>query len=217
MHLARSASARRAKTGGDGLRHLSKVFAHYRGSPPQQLVLKTGMGGIAGFGGARAVWPAVPCLMIIRNPAEVIVSNLNRVASSVRDWRVMPESCVLGTPPTEVISACAQEFCGWVVGRVYAEALAQLDDKCMVLDYKDITPESVMEIAAFFGLRVSEGRERAFQDTFLFHAKRGHLFDSDTEAKLQAATSAVVGSADRWSSRLYRDLLKSRLRIGVRN
>jgi hypothetical protein len=214
MSMAGSPVPYWSRTGRQGLRDLTTVFAHYRGLPPRQVVVKAGLGKTLDLGTVRAVWPDVPYVVMIRAPLEVVVSNVIKPPTQLQLWYQEPQWCPLGVPPPVVLDRGPREFCAWVLGRVYQEALRQLDEKCAVLDYRDLTVDSVLRVAARFDLRIPAERLGLFRETFVFDAKApGKEFQSDIETKRRAADPELLDATKRWVLASYDGLLGSDLRL----
>lgn len=204
-----------ASVGARALRDLCKIFAHYRGSPAQQLVLKTGVAQVVGLRAIRSIWPMVPCVMIVRDPVEVVVSNFRHPPSVLLEWYNTPTSCLAGPVPEEALGRGIEVFCAWLVGRMCSVAAEQMDARCLLLDYLDLTPEAALRVAEFFSVRLTcDGRE-ALRRTFLFDAKRGIEFKADTDSKKKAATASMAESVARWALAPYEALLQSEWRYRV--
>jgi hypothetical protein len=207
-----------ARDAADSLRHLTKILAYYRGSNAPSLVIKCGIWGAAALKGIKSLWPSTPLVMITRNPVEVIVSNLQGLPTALRDWYTSSEECPFGPVPSEIIRAGVPEFLAWIVGQMYNEALAQLDAGSLVLDYKDISPESVSAVARHFNLSVCSDHDGVFRNVFRFHAKRpGELFADDTYVRRQSAGSEITDAAERLAVPRYISLLDSALRYRAVN
>lgn len=203
-HWARRASAL--------LTPLTTVFSHYQGLPARNLVIKCSVGAIAALREVRKEWPNVPCIVPIRDPIEVLASNLQLppqwLQSAYNNNRADEVfSGLFGAPPANVMASGITDLCAWVIGRYCAESLSALDDKCRVVDYEDLTPETAMGIAEFFGLSFSPEGLGRLQKSFRVNAKKpGQPFSSDGEAKRSAATEGVRKAARRWVSDSYQEL-----------
>ncbi len=211
MQLAANSGAHK-RAGAAALTGLCKAFARYRGSSAQPLVVKTGMAAVARLRAVRSIWPNVPCVMLIREPLEVAISNLQGPPKALLEWYEAPSAC-FAKVPDEALAGGIAEFCAWAVGRMCSEALEQLDDKCLLLDYRDLTPNAALRVAELFSVRLTdEGRER-LRRAFLFDAKRGGEFAPDGDRKKKAAKASLVESVDRWARGPYEDLLRSPWRL----
>jgi len=202
-----------ASAGAEALRALCRVFGHYRGPSGERLILKTGMGTVVTLRAIRSVWPSVPCVMLIRDPVEVVVSNFQTPPRALLEWYDAPAGCIAAPVPEEALGRGLEEFSAWLVGRICDAALVQMDDRCLLLDYRDLTPEAVLRVAEFFRLRLTDGEREALRKSFRFDAKRGGEFNADADKKKNAATAAMTEAVARWASAPYEALLHSHLRL----
>lgn len=213
MRLAARREPSAAYAGAGALRDLCKVFGHYRGSSAPQLILKTGLAAVVALRGIRSVWPDVPCVMIIRDPVQVVVSNLRSPPRVLLEWYDAPSRCFAGPVPEEALGRGLEEFCAWLVGRICGAALEQMDSKFLLLDYQDLTPEAALRVAEFFSVRLTDEGREALRRTFLFDAKRGNEFKPDADRKKKAATPSTLEAVARWALADYEALLRSDLRL----
>jgi hypothetical protein len=191
---------------------LTTLFAHYQGSPAKKVVIKTSTGAVAALRSLRKAWPMVPCVVMIRNPLEVLVSNLQKPP----EWLVAVYANnrgnglfegLFGVPPVEALNGGVANICAWVIGRYCATALDALDDRCRVLDYEDLGPEAAISVAEFFGVRFSAEELQELGESFQVNAKYPtQTFEPDSEAKLQKATESVARAARLWIGSAYDDL-----------
>lgn len=202
-----------SEAGARALADLSKAFGYYRGSPAQQLVLKTGLSTAVAWAAVRRVWPEVPCVMLVRDPAEVVISNVQGPSRTLLEWYNNPAACSAGTVPTEVIGRGLDVFCAWLIGRVCSAALEHMDERCLLLDYRDLTAETAIRIAEFFSLGLADDRRNDIDRIFLYDSKRGYEFEPDTDRKKRAATESITESVARWALDPYQLLLKSERRL----
>ena len=180
MHLAASRSEARAMLGRDLLNSIGTVFSHYRGTS-RPVIFKCLPGDIRCLDAIHSLWPEVPCLILLRNPIEVITSNLWTPTptpwfggfprpSDSRDTSMVPFTC-FGQPPNDVISAGTEGLLAWVLGRYCDEGLRQVNARCRVLDYEDVGPLAVREIAHWFGVDIPIGAEQRLKEVFSMDAK----------------------------------------------
>jgi hypothetical protein len=172
------------------------------------VVIKCSVGDITALSTLRALWPGTPCVILIRNPLEVLMSNCTITPQWLYDWYRLPAACWFGTPPQEVMNAGAVEFCAWVIGRFCEEATAGPQLGCRVLDYSMLTRDTVREIASSFGLEFTVDGLNRFKQAFECDAKdNSRRFDRDNDAKRKTASAAIVRVAERWISPAYNRLL----------
>jgi hypothetical protein len=207
-----SRSAYWVKTAGALLTPLTTVFAHHQGEPAKNVVIKTATGAIAALRSLRKWWPDVPCVVLTRNPVEILVSNVQKPPQWLRaayDDNKIDDlfGGLFGRPPENVMASGITEICAWAIDRYCAEALGALDNGCRVVDYEDLSIETVVKIAEYFGLTFTSEGLGELQEVFQFDSKRPkRRFNSDRETKQAGATELIRKAADRWPSASYDEL-----------
>ena len=84
-----------------------------------------------------------------------------------------------------------------------------LDDKCIVVDYQELSSDISVSIARYFGLDFSSEGLAQLPAGFRANAKRPNLaFEPDEEAKRGAATERIRETVERWAGPAYRLLLE---------
>jgi hypothetical protein len=180
------------------------LFSNYRGAPPQRVVLKCNLPDIVGLPWIRSIWPDVPCVILTRNPLEVMVSNLQKPAPWLLDREAL-QSSLFGRVPEEASGLV--DYCAWMLGRYCQVAAAVADSRCIVVDYENLDASAIRGIAQQFGLEVS-GHNEAFQASLRMSAKSpGRVFEDDRRRKQEGATSAIRQSAERWAEGPYKELV----------
>jgi hypothetical protein len=156
---------------------------------------------------ARA-YPEVPCVFLVRDPVEVIVSHLRQSGA-----QMVPG--MLGLLPPGIDPAAAAvlprpEYIARMVG-CYCEAAVPTIDRTagtvQVIDYADLDGAIDSQVFRLFQLtpdaaahaRMSEVRARSAKNP-------GLTFTPDTEAKRREADAAVHEAAERWAMPAYRRL-----------
>jgi hypothetical protein len=202
-----------ATIGRSVLPALITLFANYQGSPSRKVVIKTGVTGIISLPAIRALWPDVPCVIVIRNPIEVLVSNLQTRPRWLVESYLDPALSWFGAPPPPVASSGIGTFCAWMIGRFCEESLNRLDDRCAILDYEDITPNAVRRIGEQFGLSFAPSNADALIDVFRRNAKHlGQQFEQDRIRKQASAAAPLISASDKWVSGPYTKLAGHRRR-----
>lgn len=168
-----------------------------------RVVLKCDGIGIFSMAIMRLVWPTVPFIILIRDPIEVIVSNLNKPAR----WIVERQHrCEFGWTSQQGHDMSSEEYSARLIGGLCEAAIAQVDDNCRIIDYANLNRQTLVSAAHFFGIDV---QSVCVDDVLQMHAsepKRPKLFEADCEQKQRAATPLVRECARRWAERPYRDL-----------
>lgn len=182
---------------------LTRVFACYQGGPTRNVIIKCAVEEIAALPALRKIWPEVPCVVLIRNPIEVIVSNAQRpprwTSAELRKW--------FGDPPPDLDFQSSADYIAWVTGQFCSAALAVVDSRCWVVDYASLSLDVVRRIARYFNLVFSGAGEQHFQEAFRTHAKSRQVFTQDAEDKCNAATEAIKQAADKWVTAPYSRLV----------
>ncbi len=183
---------------------LFRLFACYRTGQPEKLVIKFCSLNLFAMRFVRQCWPETPCVVLIREPAEVLVSSLNergwlayKSAAQVEDlygWRNPPQ------PPEEMPD---EEYCARLLSRHLEAALESADDGCQIIDYEELLPKRIRAIAAFFGLDLPEAFERRVFRTYSkdpFHLLQ---YQDDRAEKRRQAERGAKAAAQRWAQSAY--------------
>ncbi len=201
------------------LNSLFSLFAHYRTGEAEPLVMKFVSIDTMSMRWIRSNWPDVPCVVVIRDPVEVMVTNLKG-----RGWMTFkdrPEyACELfgwSNLPRPVAEMIEEEFCARVLGSFCASALEAMqvgkNGNCMVVDYLDLSPDRMRQIAAFFDLHLP-GEGKSVDVVFESYAKdpaKKIRFRDDRNLKQQLATVLIRSAAHQWAMGSYTELRARRL------
>lgn len=133
----------------------SRYAAHCRAGKSNAIVVKFGSRGMFRMRALRLVWPNVLCIVMIRNPAEVVHSNLTKPPRWITHAFKNPISFGLPSPPPDVYDAGIEAFIAWYLGLSATEALASFDSNCRVVDYEDLTVATISQIVDMCGLQTS--------------------------------------------------------------
>ncbi len=198
---------------------LFSLYATYRTGEPEPLAIKFVSLDILGMKLLRSHWPDVPCVIVIRDPVEVMVTTLRgkgwmafqdhpALACELFGWRDLARP---------VPSMIKEEFCARVLGSFCSSALAAMDlaktGKCMVVDYLDLDPRRMREIGEFFGMRLPDGGavDQVFQ-TYAKDPEKAIAYRDDRALKQKLATVLVRSAANQFAMDLYGELSKRRIR-----
>jgi hypothetical protein len=200
------------------LQSLFSLFAHYRTGEAEPLVIKFVSLDILAMRWVRACWPEVPCVVVIRDPVEVMVTSLKgggwmsaknhpEYAVELFGWTGLPR-------PVEAM--IREEFCARVLGTFCSAALAAIaeasPDKYLVVDYLDLNPGRMREIAAFFGIELP-GDGKSVESVFHSYAKdpqQSRKFRDDRELKQRLAGVLTRSAANQFTMDSYSELRKRR-------
>jgi hypothetical protein len=172
-----------------------RIEAAYRCGEAGKLVLKLPSFATAAMPLLRRWWPDVPCVVVIREPQEVIASQLLSGWGADRDLAGLYEIYGLPSPAAETT---AEEVCGAILGNLMKCALETSGPGCRIVDYEDLRAK-IPAIGGFFGLELPPGESR-MDEVFRRYAKdpTGRMvFSGDKAAKRQRITRAVSEAARR--------------------
>lgn len=205
MHLSLSRSPSLMTLGRRVLPAIVAVFANCQGAPARKLIIKCGLEGAAFLPLIRDVWPRVPCLILVRDPLEVMVSNIQRPAP----WLMLLKSRTEGAPADD-----SNQDREWVelasktLGNMCGEMHRHLYESCFVLDHSRLSPTAVLEVADRFGLQfTSDGREEFHRSLRQYSKDRKRTFEDDTAAKQSGADDWLKECVAKWAADPYKSLL----------
>src|SRR5262249_961926 len=172
-----------------------RIQATYRGGEAGKLVLKLPSFATAAMPLLRRWWPDVPCVVVVREPQEVIASQLLSGWGADRNLAGLYEIYGL---PSPAAGTTAEEVCGAILGNLMNCALEASGPGCCVVDYEDLRAK-IPAIGGFFGLELPPG-EDSMDAVFRTYAKdpTGRIvFSGDKPAKRKRITPAVSEAAQR--------------------
>lgn len=158
----------------------------------------------------RRLWPEVPWVFVYRDPVEIMVSNLGNVP----DWMRVEEqpehtAAVVGVTPEEVARMGPEEFCARALGKFYDAATEHADSRTMLLDYKQLTAETLTNVVRCFGAAPAPEEIAEINRVSRLYSKdsaRVRAFDGDADSKRRRATPLVHEMAERWAREPYERL-----------
>ncbi len=182
-------------------------FAHYRSAKPYKIVLKLDVLGLFLISRLRSYWPEVPFLILIRNPAEVIASNVARPGLWLTARLPSIRNCIpYEWTPSNPSEMSAEEYCARAIGSLCEAATRGLDDRSMVVSYENIDHTVVARIAAFFGLRLPDIHDQELQRALKLDAKdrsgKRDFRDKPREPVMVQGPS-ILSAAERWALEPY--------------
>jgi hypothetical protein len=149
--------------------NLFNIFSTYREDHQVPIIVKFSSLNSICLPNVRNLWPTVPSIFIMRDPVEIIASNL-------RDWRASPfaesnaiarELC--GADSSNEIPT--EEYAARVIARYFDAAISQIGSNLMILDYKNINMETPRKIAKFFELALPDDYEEKVRSVFRVYSK----------------------------------------------
>jgi hypothetical protein len=162
----------------------------------------------------RSLWPDVPCLVVIRDPAEIMVSQIASPASWTA-FKVRPRlACdIFGWVISDhsVIEMPTEEYFARVIGQLCETAARMIDEKSRVVFYEDINVARIVDIARFFGIGLSPGECERIEQVLSVYSKDPagvEKYKDDREKKLLAMTDSIRKCADKWARPAFERLKK---------
>ena len=197
------------RTRRDLLDALFATHACCRTGEPEKLIIKCTSVDILSMPLVRAWWPDVPCVVVVRDPIEVLVANL--VGGWWMDLKRNPALARDILPWTADISLDDigdEEYCARVLAELQRAALVALDGNCRVIDYEDLSSQRMRQLGEFFGLRLPYDPQE-FLAPLRWYSKdpaRKLPFRDDRQEKRKLATQSVIDAAARWARPTYEEL-----------
>lgn len=159
----------------------------------------------------RRIWPDVPCLILCRNPIEVTVSNLrNRPEWMNADSNPSVAAAIVGVQVNQLDHMTDEEFCARALGRYYAAAENFAGDRrSRVVDYTELSFETLMKILGWFGVVPSAHETTAIERSQLSHSKDPtRSFRPDSADKRAEASAKVIEAVGKWALPFYKSLVR---------
>jgi len=183
------------------LQSLATIFAHYRTGRQERLVIKFTSWNILSWPVIRALWPDVPCLVLIRDPVEVMISNLAQ--SGWMKLKTVP----LDSDEPSVTQMDEVEYCARIIGKICEAGIQLADGNCQVLDYEHINANTIREAADFLGVPLPDNG--CLDRVLRIDSKDPRLrrvFSEDRQRKQQSATPEMRRAVLQWASDPYAQL-----------
>ncbi len=167
------------------------------------------------FARIRRIWPKVPAVFLYRDPVEVMVSNL----ATVPEWMVIESNpataaAIIGVSQSELERISREEFCARALGRYYSAAETIADERTLLLNHDELTPEVLLRLVKFFGVAPSTDETEAIGQTARLYSKdpaRSSTFQDDRDSKRTKASAYIREMAEVWAMPSYRRLTESTL------
>jgi hypothetical protein len=162
------------------------------------------------------IWQNVPWAFIYRDPLEIAVSNLRDPPiwlDHLGDTRMA--AALIETDESEVRRLSTEEFCARVIGRLFQTVSENLSRYGRLLNYRDLSPQSVVELANFFSIN-TENVEQVIETSLRFYSKEKRtqrLFAEDSNEKRSAASAELRNAVNKWTVEPYERL--ERLQINA--
>jgi hypothetical protein len=190
---------------------LARIFGHHSDGRPAKLVVKFSSPDILSLRFVRTLWPGVPCVIAIRNPLEVIVSNLSRPSTWLLN-RSSPRFLrrLFGREGPRAMQWSIEEYSARVLGRYCQSALSALDEGCIVVDYTRLNAQEIHHVANLFGISLPADADGRLDELLTTHSHRKTPFDKELHAEQHRATEGLRRAARKWADPYYEELRRVR-------
>jgi len=155
----------------------------------------------------RSIWPGVPFVFLYRNPVEIMVSNLRSIPEWMRaDVNPAAAAAIVGVDQERLTSIGAEEYCARSLGRFFAAVDTNFDARMKLLNYEQLSFDSLIDILNFFGVEPTPAETEAISKVSRLYSKditRARLFEDDSSQKRSAASPEVSLAAEKWAQSQY--------------
>jgi hypothetical protein len=195
------------------LQSVVNLYTNYQGIQ-RNVIIKLASWNLLSLHGFRKLWPDTPCILLIRHPGEVIISNLK--PGGWLNFRSNPRcaSRLLELDEMQVARMSDMEFCARVIERLNEAALECIDAKMMILDYNMIDVGLMATIAEFIGFDKAKLDWNAVKSMFQVYSKDQNgirAFEDDRAVKRSQAAQLITGSSAELATNSYNLLLRRAL------
>ena len=159
------------------------------------------------------IWPNVPSVFLYRDPVEIIVSNLRSLPEWLNsDTNPKVAAAIAGVNEHEISKLSHEEFCARAVGRFFAEADKNHSDCLRILNYNELTPETLIATLEFFGVKANVDEVAAIRLASRLYSKdstQSRTFQVDSQDKQAVASETVRFLAEKFATPFYERLSNS--------
>lgn len=161
----------------------------------------------------RSIWPDVPFVFLYRNPVETIVSNLRSIPEWMRaEVNPAAAAAIVGEDEERVTSLGVEEYCARSLGRFFAAVDTNFDARMRLLNYEQLSFDSLIAILNFFNIEPAVAEADAVRKVSRLYSKDStstRVFEDDSLQKRSAASREICLAAERWAEDSY-DRLNAR-------
>ena len=185
------------------IRLIVSALARRRRDAQQGLIVKLDCWNTLEIPRFRRLFPDVPFIFIFREPADVLVSQLNRPGAWTLPDTVSPET--FGMDPGAAAAMRRDEYCVRALAAICAAgARAARAGDILPVNYSELPEAIFTRIAPHFGLQLNEVQRSVLRFETRFNAKQpGIFFERDIEWKRKAATPRIRELTDQWCGDSY--------------
>jgi hypothetical protein len=179
------------------------------GGQPSRIVIKLASEDLVSLARVRAIWPDVPCVIVTRDPVEVLISQVRAPTGWLRFRRERDRIAALAEiDPEHVDGVSDEELCARILARLYRAAADHLDAGCLLIDYREMQPAMAGRVIEMFSLETvsAPAISRAFE-VYAKDPEGRQSFVDDSLAKRVAARGLLEACSEQWARAPYQSLL----------
>jgi hypothetical protein len=153
----------------------------------------------------QEAFPAVPCVFIYREPAEVIASQMRMPGSYLLPGAL--DASIAGLSAAEATAAGREEYCARVLRRIYSTgAELAAEGRLSLLNYGEFPEAAIARVLDWAGLSNDPDARRVLADVALLDAKTPVMpYDGESAAR-RAPSRRASEAAERFVRRAFDDL-----------
>jgi hypothetical protein len=198
------------------LRGVVSAYGRYAPAPDGRFYLKFSSWNVLRLSLIRKAFPGVPCVFLYRDPVEVVVSNLLKPGTWVRD-QINPRmgGHLVGTEPDAARRMSRADYCARVIDRYCRAALQHAGDGMLFVNYSQLDEDCFRRILDFFESSASEQEFRTMAAEMSFYSKGSAVkaHTGDRARKQRLAGPDVEALAARYTKEAYLELEKRRVAV----
>ena len=198
----------------DWMRSLMSCLSQPRRESEERVIVKFTSHHTLDASLIKRLYPDTPRIFLHRNPLEVMVSALANPPHWLKLYAEPARAArLLGKDPYSLQKIPREEYCAYVLRRIYEAALAE--DDLPFVDYADLSPKGVLTLAEILGLPTVGGSEAALEEVFAQDAKsiQPRRFEDDTERKQAEATPLIRENYERYLAPLMDTIAARRVSL----
>ena len=158
----------------------------------------------------RRLYPDTPCIVIYRDPLEVVQSNLTKPPPWIRFLKE-PELAapMFGWPADEIKSFSRETFFARIYGRIAEIAVQNVGKNCLLINYNQFNEAMVPKILRHLAIMPDLVDQQVLDTAFATYSKDANqvrTFTSDTQQKQADASDAVREAVEAFASAPYAKL-----------
>jgi hypothetical protein len=194
------------------LSHAVRFFAKGPIENPHRLIVKFSSWNLLYIWDVLATWPGTPYVILIRDPAEILVSLLANPPgwSQYRDVAIWNRT-LQGLERHETWPLPAEDYFARVLGRLCEAAERAMSDNCLVVDYASLNLNTICRLTRFLGIPTASPESLArVIGIYSKDASRVRTFVDDSPIKRNQVTEAIRRAIDRYVSTSYTALRRQK-------